>query len=104
MSGGEIIIILLVLILIIKPEDLPKLLSIFRKIKMYFDVLQSEVSQCMSEIEQEAIQLTEEEKINIYLARIIDLGYVYEGELNFKEIQQFYYKLLQDKYDSNTSD
>ncbi len=99
MSIGEIIVVLIVLILVTKPEDLSKLFSIFYKIKKYFNNIHEEVAKYALEIKKETIEITEEEKINIYLARIIDLGYKYQGELDLENIKQFYYTIIKNKYE-----
>lgn len=87
MSITEILVVLLIALLVIKPEDVPTILKYIRNIRRYLRNLSSDI---MSKLDDEE----RPEEINRYLEKIIALGDKYEGEYDLEQIKAYYSKLL----------
>lgn len=96
MSIAEISVILVIALLVIKPEDMPTIIKYIRNIRRYLRNLSSDI---ISKLEGEE----DPEEINRYLEKILALGDKYEGEYDLEEIKKYYSKLLQLSPDITTS-
>lgn len=98
MSFSEIIIVIIVAIIIIKPEDLPYIIRQIKKIRRFFYNIKDEF---LGAIDQNLLENddsnAETEAINKYIEKILSLGEKYEGNYNLKDIREFYHKLLKDR-------
>jgi Sec-independent protein translocase protein TatA len=104
LSFVEIIIILLIMILVINPKDIPTIIKYFKKFRSQFNHLNDEFKTTFNKIasETEAIAFNNEEElkeINRLLQEICDNGGKYEGEYDLTEIRKVHSKLTlsQDK-------
>lgn len=103
MSLGEMLVVVIVSLLVIKPEDIPIILKQIHHIKSYFTKLKSEfINQLNKELKnedsEEALQNLEE--LNLYLQKIISLEGRYEGDYSKEKLKAKYHQLIQQKIDS----
>ncbi len=92
MSFSEILVVLVVAILVLKPEDIP---VVFKKIKGAYNYIFS----IKKEIEKSVEKLSdseeiEKDEINFYLKKIVACDASYEGDYSLSDIKSFYHKLL----------
>lgn len=87
MSIAEILVIIIIALFVIKPEDIPSILKYIKNIRRYFRNLSSDI---MNKLEIEE----DHEEINRYLEKILALGDKYEGEYSLDQIKEYYNKLL----------
>ena len=91
MSISEIALVLLVALLVVKPEDVPEIIKAFKKIFRYFHKIKKDIA---SIFEDEAEDVGE---INKYLLKISALDSKYEGDYTLEDIRAFYHKLLKER-------
>lgn len=92
MSISEILVVLLVALFVIKPEDIPAIAKYFKKMMRYFHKIRSDIMSAIDDDDEEDVT-----EINKYLSKIAAIGAKYEGNYNLKEIKAFYHKVLKDK-------
>lgn len=100
MSLFEILLILAVALLVMKPEDIPKIAKTLMNFKKYIDNAKKEIFSYI-DLEQENpekshINSSENqiEQMNFYLQKIADLGDDYEGTYELDPIKKHYRKLV----------
>lgn len=111
MSLFELLLILIVCLLVIKPEDLPKILAKIREIKSFITNTKQEI---MSHIDLD-LETTnpakalhsqhnenEMEQMNFYLEKIANLDSEYEGEYSLPLVKEHYRKLVNYKMEAET--
>ncbi len=91
MSFSEILLVLVVALLVMKPEDMPEIIRSYKKISSYFYKVKKEI---LSLFEDEPDDVAE---INKYLLKISSLDVKYDGEYKLQEIKSFYHKLLKER-------
>ncbi len=103
MSLFEILLILAVALLVMKPEDIPKIAKTLMNIKKYLDIAKKEVMSYI-DLEQEGSEKShinpsenQIEQMNFYLQKIADLGDDYEGAYELDPIKKHYRKLVNSK-------
>ncbi|MBN8512102.1 MAG: DUF2672 domain-containing protein [Rickettsiales bacterium] len=103
MSLFEILLILAIALLVMKPEDIPKIAKTLMNIKRYIDNTKKEI---ISYIDLEPKDSTkssvntaenEVEQMNFYLQKIADLDDDYEGVYDLDAIKKHYRKLVNSK-------
>jgi hypothetical protein len=87
MSILEILIILLVAVLVLKPEDIPLIIRFINNIRSYFLGIQIDI---MKQFEEPS----DAEEMNRYLGKIIELDGKYDGKYDIHTIKSYYHKLL----------
>lgn len=87
MSIIEILLILLVAVLVLKPEDIPLILKFIKSIRGYFVGIQRDIMKQFEEPENV-------EEMNRYLGKIIELDGKYDGKYDLHTIKSYYHKLL----------
>ncbi len=92
MSLGELAIIAIVAIFVIKPEDLPAIMNYIKKARRYFSDLKKEAMASLDKEEPEIMENSEE--INYYLQRIISLEGSYEGEYSLDRVKAKYKEIV----------
>jgi Sec-independent protein translocase protein TatA len=99
MSFGEIFILLVVAVFVMKPEDIPAIIRKFQQIKSYFTNAKAEViSYLGKELQIEDKELDEDiEQINFYLKKIAHLNEGYDGNYSLEDIKTKYHQLVQQK-------
>lgn len=91
MSISEIFLVLIVALLVVKPEDLPEIIRFCKNILRYFNKVKKEL---LSFFEEETDDVAE---VNKYLLKISALDVHYDGEYKLHEIKSFYHKLLKER-------
>lgn len=91
MSFAELILIALVSLIVLKPDDLKSIAKFARDTISYFGKLKEEI---WSMINDEHIEHKDQEQINNYLAKIIQMSGKYEGEYDLPSVKACYHKLL----------
>jgi len=106
MSLFELLLIVIISLLVMKPEDIPKILTKIRQIKSFISDTKHEI---MSHIDHDmdiksslkkskSEHLEHEmEQMNFYLQKIANLDSEYEGEYSLSLIKKHYRKLVKDK-------
>ncbi|PCJ24427.1 MAG: hypothetical protein COA94_07375 [Rickettsiales bacterium] len=113
MSLFEFIVVLIVALLVVKPEDLPKIVKKFKQMQSFITNTKKEIiSQISIDDELEEIMQDssspnlnkEMEQVNYYLEKISNIGPEYEGEYSLAAIKKHYLKLVKEKMaDSNSA-
>ena len=105
MGLGEIAIILVVALILIKHEDLPHILRHFHQIRQYILQVKQEIANFVrkytKDIEEGEPTL---EEVNFYLAKIISVEGRYDGKYELSEIRNHYYFLLKQKQEAISID
>ena len=92
MSLFELLVILLVGFLVIKPEDLPK---IFVKIKELRSFMTDTKNVIINHIDPKLESIEDDmEQMNYYLEKIAKIGSEYEGEYSLQAIKDYYRNLV----------
>ncbi len=104
MSLFELLLIVIVSLLVMKPEDLPKIIEKIREMRSFITNTKQEI---MSHLDVDNTKLSkksisaeledEMEQMNFYLQKIANLDSEYEGEYSLSSIKDHYRKLVKDK-------
>ncbi len=104
MSLFELLLIVIISLLVMKPEDIPKILAKIREIKSFISGTKQEI---MSHLDVDNTKLSkksistdledEMEQMNFYLQKIANLDSEYDGEYSLPLIKDHYRKLVKDK-------
>ena len=102
LSFSEIIVILIVMLLIVNPKDIPSIVKYLKKVKSKFNNLNSELHSVINNLssESDSISLNNNEdlnEINILLKEICDNGGRYDGEYDLKQIRKTHKKIVKAK-------
>jgi Sec-independent protein translocase protein TatA len=100
MSLGELLVIGVICILVIKPEDLPVIFKKIARIRRSFkDAMSNFTTDIMDRnLIDSNISLPDDiERINFYLQKITDLGGNYDGEYSLEQIKAKYHALIQEQ-------
>lgn len=104
MSLSELLVIILVAFLVMKPEDLPKIIRKIKEFKDFFTKTKKEMISYIDpdskdkDIASEEPTPEEIEQINFYLEKIARLGGEYEGQYSLSKIRNHYHKLIRNSY------
>ena len=96
MSFGELCVVAVVAIVIMKPEDLPVIISKFKYAKKYFENLKGEIIGFFDkelQIDNKDLENNVDE-INQYIKKIINIGGTYEGDYSLQDIKDKYNQLV----------
>ncbi|MES2215618.1 MAG: DUF2672 domain-containing protein [Pseudomonadota bacterium] len=91
MSITEILLILIIAVLVLKPEDIP---SIFKNIRAARKYLQGLYKDIMHHLEEPKNSPENVNEMNKYLGKIIELEGKYDGKYEIDDIKAYYHKLL----------
>ena len=94
MSFFELLIIAVVGILLLKPEDLPGIARQVKELRVLITKVKTEFLKQFELEPQSAPNIEEVEKINFYLKEISQLAGSYEGEYSLKAIKEHYQQLV----------
>mgnify|MGYP000482276358 CR=1 FL=1 len=94
MSFSEILVILIVSIFCITPQDLKEILAKIQQIKKFVKSSQQKINSYL-ELDEERnhgsiMSDFGVDEINTYLAKILSLGHEYSGEYNIDDIKKYY--------------
>ena len=103
MSSHELIIIIIVASFVIKADDLPNIIKIFKNLYILFLETKKELLFQYFDLNEQSLILTDNsdlDKMNFYLEKITILGGKYEGEYSLTKIKNHYQKLVRDLIES----
>jgi len=105
MSLFEFLVVIIVGILVVKPEDLPKILTKFKEIRAFIENTKKEIMSHLdpiSELKEVALENLNQDmdQINFYLEKISNLGSEYDGDYSLTSIKNHYHKIIKEKIDT----
>lgn len=107
MSIFEFFVVTIVALLVLKPEDIPQIIAKFKELKLFFTQAKNDIVSSIASIPEfkELVHSddleAEADHINLYLEKITDLGFVYEGEYSLVSIRKHYNEIVQNKLDQS---
>lgn len=96
-SIGEIFVVAIIALLVVKPEEVPHLLRRALKIKDSFFSVVSDVKTSIFSVASamhEEVPSDEMEEMNLYLKKIMQRGKEYSGEYNLNSVKRFYHRMV----------
>lgn len=94
MSFSEILVILIVSVFCIKPQDIKEILTQIRQFRRFIKSNQQRINAYLEldpkDNRASIISDCGVDEINIYLAKILSLGHEYRGEYNIDQIKEYY--------------
>ena len=103
MSLFELIVILLVGFLMIKPEDLPKLIKKFKEVRLFITNTKKEIISHIDPLADSKQNKQSKdldyamEQMNFYLEKIANLDSEYEGDYSLSSVKEHYRRLINEK-------
>lgn len=104
MSLFEILVILVVSLLVVKPEDIPQIISKLKKLRAFITNTKKEIfahfdPDTNSKNNKNSSKSLENqmEQMNFYLEKIGDLDSEYKGEYSLESVKEHYRKLMNQK-------
>ena len=99
MSLGEMLVVMLVALLVMKPEDIPTIIKKFRALRMYFSNIKNQtLSYIKKELEFDDDLLKDDfEELNFYLQKIINIEGHYDGDYSVPKLKAKYNELIKSK-------
>ena len=103
MSIGEILVVLIVALLVIKPGDIVVIAKKLLYFRNYITNLKNEIFEGVTTELAVDSKLIEQEldEFNFYLEKIIKIAGNYDGEYKLSALKERYNKLLEDKIKNN---
>ncbi|WP_253308156.1 MULTISPECIES: DUF2672 domain-containing protein [unclassified Rickettsia] len=91
----SLIVIILVILLVIKPKDIPMIIKKIHEIKSYFTNFQKQTISYI--INNDDNILNEDiEQLNFYLQKIISMDGHYDGDYTLKKVKHKYHALMKE--------
>lgn len=96
MSLSELLVVVVVGVLLLKPEDLPKILRKLKELQTFIRNTQKEIFSYINLEENDKTSDLKENisEVNFYLEKISGLGGEYQGEYSLGEIKKYYHSLV----------
>jgi Sec-independent protein translocase protein TatA len=96
MSLFELLVIFIVAFLVVKPEDLPKIIKKIKEFNRFFTKTKQDIiSHFDPDANEHDVVIKDEiDQINFYLEKIASLGSEYEGEYSLEKIRDHHRKLV----------
>ncbi len=95
MSLSELLVIVIVAILLLKPEDLPKIFAKLKQVRQFISNTKWEILTHVDNNLEDAKELAEEaEEMNYYLEKIVKIEGDYTGEYSITSLKNYYTKLV----------
>jgi len=99
-SFGELAVVLIVAVFVMKPEDVLALSKKFKQFKSYIFSAKSDITSYLGDIvdleKEHNDTIDDREEINLYLQKISALGESYNGDYNSCEVKRAYNKLVRE--------
>jgi len=94
LSFGEIIIVILVALLVVKPADIPIIVKKIHQLKSYFTNMKTiALSYVTKELDIDSFE-QDPEQLNFYLQKIVNIQGFYDGEYNLTALKAKYNELV----------
>jgi Sec-independent protein translocase protein TatA len=99
MSFGELCVVAIVAIIIMKPEDLPIIIKKIKYARKYIAHFKTEIINYFDkELRIDHKELEQDvDEINSYIKKIINLGSDYEGDYSLEDVKDKYKRLVTEK-------
>jgi Sec-independent protein translocase protein TatA len=104
MSIFEILVVMIVALLVVKPEDMPKIISKLKELREFVTKTKKEIfSHFDPDINTKSLKNKSEdlssqmEQMNYFLEKIGDLDSEYSGEYSLSSVKEHYRKLMNKK-------
>ncbi len=103
MSLFEILVVLIVALLVVKPEDIPQIVKKLKELRAFVTNTKKEIfAHFDPDINKTNKNSSENldmqmEQMNFYLEKISDLGSEYKGEYSLESVKEHYRKLMNQK-------
>jgi len=95
MSLGELVVIFLVVLLVVKPQDIPVIIQKLHELRRIYNRFKDSI---ISYVNSEDISFSAEvAEINFYLKKIISINGSYHGDYTLEEIKKNYHTLIKSK-------
>ena len=110
MSLFEILVILIVALLVVKPEDVPQIVSKLKELRAFVSNTKKEIfshfdPDTSTKLKQSSEDLGSQiEQMNFYLEKIGDLDSEYDGEYSLVPVKEHYRKAMNKKISSELKD
>jgi len=105
MSIFEFFVVIIVGLLVLRPEDVPQVIEKFKEVKLFFSQAKREIKSSIESIPEFRELMhsddleSDADQMNAYLEKIANLGSVYEGDYSLAPIRNHYNKIIQKKLD-----
>lgn len=105
MSIFEFFVVIIVGLLVLKPEDVPQVIEKFKEVKLFFSQAKREIKSSIESIPEFKELMhsddleSDSDQMNTYLEKIANLGSVYEGEYSLISIRNHYNRIIQKELD-----
>lgn len=97
MSFSELLVVILILFVVLKPEDIPKLAGFLKSLhKSIFKIKSQFKKEFLDISDKVAFDPKDKDTINFYLTKISELGSEYEGDYDINKVKSFYHKILKE--------
>ncbi len=99
MSLGEILVVMLVALIVMKPEDIPNIIKKIQEFKLYCSAVKNQALVYITkdlEIDNDIVE-NNAEQLNFYLERIINIQGYYDGNYSLDELKVKYDELIKIK-------
>lgn len=103
MSLYELLLIIIVSSLLLKVEDIPIIITSFKKIRNYIKDVTGEFAKYLSDaackdVDKNYAKSSEElEQVNHFIKEIIKLDGKYDGDYSIKSLKKYYFELVKSK-------
>jgi Sec-independent protein translocase protein TatA len=94
MSLSELLVIIIVGVLLLRPEDFPEILRQLRKFQSFISSIKKEIFSHVNLEQEPIISKKNIDEVNFYLQKISNLQGGYEGEYSLEEIKKHYQYLI----------
>ncbi|WP_375318856.1 DUF2672 domain-containing protein [Candidatus Tisiphia endosymbiont of Oplodontha viridula] len=99
MSLGEILVVMLVAMIVTKPEDIPIIIKKIQEFKLYCSAVKNQLLAYITKglkIDNDIVE-NNAEQLNFYLEKIINIQGYYDGNYSLDELKTKYDKLIKIK-------
>lgn len=98
MSLTELLVIIVIAFLVVKPEDLPKIAKKIKEFNRFFNKTKQKIVSYFDQDSDKKNHSLENdiEQINFYLEKIAKLGGEYEGEYSLDKIRERYHIVVKE--------
>ncbi|WP_341757542.1 DUF2672 domain-containing protein [Candidatus Tisiphia endosymbiont of Ditula angustiorana] len=99
MSLGEILVVMLVALIVMKPEDIPSIIKKIQEFKLYCSAIKNQALGYITKdlkIDNDILK-NNAEQLNFYLERIINIQGYYDGNYSLDELKAKYDELIKIK-------
>jgi len=96
MSLGEILVVMLIALMVTKPEDIPVIVKKIQQFKLYCLAIKKQLLLSINEGLNTDIDVIEHntEQLNFYLQKIINIQGYYNGNYSISELKENYDRLI----------